>query len=113
MLLWTTLLLLFYAICRCFQLLYFSPNVLCFIYISIICFVFFLLSTFVVNIRQLFSVDSAAAAAEEDEENNTETELLSELLGPAGKYDLRARPQLRVVNVSIYHVLESILELVC
>jgi len=53
-----------------------------------------------------------AAATSDEDENNTETALMNELLGPAVKYDQRARPQFSAVNVSIYYVLETILELV-
>jgi len=48
----------------------------------------------------------------DEDENGTETQLLSELFGRAASYDPRARPQLHAVNVSIYLVLETILELV-
>jgi len=41
-----------------------------------------------------------------------ETVLINELLGPDAQYDRRARPQFDAVNVSLYYVLESILELV-
>jgi len=60
----------------------------------------------------LVFVDSPAAGVAVKDENNTETELMKELFGPAADYDARARPQFHAVNVSIYHVLESIIELV-
>jgi len=47
-----------------------------------------------------------------EDKDDSETALMTELLGPAAGYDHRARPQFDAVNVTFAYVLQSILELV-